>query len=987
MQRKFFAKPFAALGKMSDIVLFPILLILLVGAASIALAAGVTTPPKAATSASAGPDIDSGVISTLAKGKQPDLIVKFRGRPDLSAASTMASGPRGRFVYETLRAHAERAQAAVRLQLEQRHARRLVNRGYTILWIDNSLGVPAADADILNTLRNASEIESIRLNEIIPAMFEPLVPANDNRGAGTADSNIARIKAPEVWALGYRGEGIVIGSIDSGVRYTHQTLVNQYRGNTGSGFDHNHSWYDPYEHSAQPRRTDPHGSHTLGTTVGNDGGNNQIGVAPGAKWIACIGFGLPGVAATTAGLLECGQFMLAPTDTDGNDADPDLRPAVVNNSWGSCGQVFDPWFEGIVDAWIAAGIVPVFSNGNNTNCGLPAPPGLDTAGTPARSGKVLGIGSTGNNDGQYAPHSNWGPTDNPSPGWPGYPDHRGFADLKPNVVAPGVHIRSAGDASDSTYLFGTGTSMSAPHVAGLVALLWQAGPCLVGDYANTGSIIMGTANEVPYATGSPSDGPGSVPNQATGWGEIDALAAVDDALIECGPHGAVTGTIAASNSGAPIVDARLRFQGPRDILVITGEDGGFDRSLPAGTYTVDIDAFGYHSISQVVTILADQTQTLDLQLDPTERHSVSGTVIDSQNGWPLHARIHVVQPGGSTHTWSNPETGGYSIALPAGHDYSLTASASVPGYAPASVDIEQLNADTVEGFSLVADNITCTAPGYAGGGGPYEDFEAGELPVSWTRTTDRPGLLGWEFGEDLGSDHFVIPPHGNYAASNDDARPINSIARQERLITPPATIGANSQLRYASAYSGGFGLQAMVEISTDGENWAAVASPVATGSVDAPQWRDEIVNLSDYAGQTLRFAFRTDDGGEWSSGWAIDDVHISPPCDKPAPGALLIGRVIDSDLGTNGLNGATITVVEGGNTVSAASADPAIGEGWYTLYAPLGEMTVIANLPFYPNLQLDIDVRASGALRLDLDFADAGNRIFRSGFDNGEGQR
>ena len=141
-------------------------------------------------------------------------------------------------------------------------------------------------------------------------------------------------------------------------------------------------------------------------------------------------------------------------------------------------------------------------------------------GNPARYGNVTGVGSTGQYNGAYATHSNWGPTDNLDT----VNAKPGAADLKPQVLAPGVGIRSSLNGSDSDYGSWGGTSMSAPHVSGLIALMWQAAPCLVGDYAATETIIEETAVPIPYDDGT--GGGAHVPNYATGWGEIDAAAAV-----------------------------------------------------------------------------------------------------------------------------------------------------------------------------------------------------------------------------------------------------------------------------------------------------------------------------------------------------------------------------------------------------------------------------------------------------------------------------
>src|SRR5690606_38085942 len=122
-----------------------------------------------------------------------------------------------------------------------------------------------------------------------------------------------------------------------------------------------------------PRNTDPHGTHTMGTMVGDDGAANQVGVAPDANWIACIGFGLPGAGGSDAGLIACNQFIVAPTDLAGNNPDPGRAPHVSNNSWGGtiCDGAYDTWYEDVVDGLIAAGIVPVWSMGNASNCSLP----------------------------------------------------------------------------------------------------------------------------------------------------------------------------------------------------------------------------------------------------------------------------------------------------------------------------------------------------------------------------------------------------------------------------------------------------------------------------------------------------------------------------------------------------------------------------------------------------------------------------------------
>ena len=119
-------------------------------------------------------------------------------------------------------------------------------------------------------------------------------------------------------SYGTTGAGAVAANVDTGVQYNHPALVNQYRGNLGGGvFDHNYNWFNPAPNATCPDPNVPcdddgHGSHTMGTEIGDDGGANQIGVAPGAKWIAAYG-----CCPDNEALLEAQQWMVAPTDLRG----------------------------------------------------------------------------------------------------------------------------------------------------------------------------------------------------------------------------------------------------------------------------------------------------------------------------------------------------------------------------------------------------------------------------------------------------------------------------------------------------------------------------------------------------------------------------------------------------------------------------------------------------------------------------------------------
>lgn len=500
-------------------------------------------------------EVEPQLRSQMALDEKTSYLVYFRQKPDLSQAASLGWKERGRWVVERLMKTAERSQANVRAYLDSQRVE------YTPYWIDNVILVKSSNAQVFNRLQSFGEVAALRARRQ-PILYEPESVGQAQASTPMAvQSNLNHVLADQVWSLGFSGQGIVVANIDTGVNYTHEALVQHYRGNLGGGvFDHNHNWYDPASggtHLLVPEDHDSHGSHTMGTMIGStDPANpaaaaNTIGMAPGAEWIACRAF-----EDNDQEILDCAQFLAAPTETDGvTDPNPDLRPNLINNSWGDCTTTYDPWFDTVLSNWHALGIYPIFSNGNASNCSYSSPPGLNTVGSPARAGNVTGVGATGRSDGQYATFSNWGPTDQEDTINPlGYPR------LKPQVVAPGTN-RSAANTGN-TYMDMSGTSMAAPHVSGLVALMWSAAPCLVGDYAQTETILEQTANPVPYASGgTPAPGPGNVPNYATGWGEINALAAVNAAISACNTDwlpwvtfSPITGTLTGGASQTVQVD-------------------------------------------------------------------------------------------------------------------------------------------------------------------------------------------------------------------------------------------------------------------------------------------------------------------------------------------------------------------------------------------------------------------------------------------------
>jgi subtilisin family serine protease len=319
----------------------------------------------------------------------------------------------------------------------------------------------------------------------------------------TIEWNIAKIRADQTWdTFGIRGQGAVVGIIDTGVMYTHEALADQYRGNLGGGsYDHNYNWFDLLNQQEVPYDDQGHGTLGTGIAVGDDGGDNQIGVAPGAKWIAVKA--LDGSGGTLENLHAAIMWMIAPTKLDGSDPNPALAPQVVLNMWG-IGFMCDHSFDPDLVALRAANILPVFAPGGYG-------PGCGNVSSPAADPNAITAGATDIND-QISGFSANGPS-----------CYDGS--IKPDVTAPGVDIRSS--SIGGGYEVWSGTSFSTAHLAGAAALLFSANPQLSLDQLEATLFDTAVCLDDPLYCG------GSIcpaPNNNYGHGRIDVFEAVSATL-------------------------------------------------------------------------------------------------------------------------------------------------------------------------------------------------------------------------------------------------------------------------------------------------------------------------------------------------------------------------------------------------------------------------------------------------------------------------
>jgi subtilisin family serine protease len=446
-----------------------------------------------------------------------EFIVTMDLRADLLPARRIAvKEEKTAFVVERLQRIAEASQASLIQRLE------VAGAEFRSFWIANAIWVRGTP-DLIDEIARREDVASVDANPKTPHDGPAVRAASQGRAV---EWNVNLVGADQVWALGYDGSGIVIGSQDTGFFWDHPALVSSYRGWDGVTADHDYNWHDtitsdlftsPTCPANAPAPCDdgflfPHGTYTMGIAVGDDGGANQIGVAPGARWMGCRNSDLGG--GTPATYMECFQWLVSPTDLADLNPDPSMAPHVVNNSWACIpAEGCNPdTLHTTIDNVRAAGIVVVAAAGNDgADCETVDYP-------PAIYDASLTVGATDAAD-VIGAISSRGPV-----------TIDGSGRLKPDLTAPGINVRSAVGIWDILqggvywdFLAADGTSASAPHVAGAVALLLDARPDLIGQVDQIEDLLRATA--IPYTSTQPCGGlgPDDSPNHVYGHGRLDLV--------------------------------------------------------------------------------------------------------------------------------------------------------------------------------------------------------------------------------------------------------------------------------------------------------------------------------------------------------------------------------------------------------------------------------------------------------------------------------
>jgi len=470
--------------------------------------AGTITPTLDTARRDLGPD------------EEVPVIIYLSDKVDIKKIKDKNQTVRSAKIIKSLIDKANATQKDIIKQLKAGKAKKILS-----LWGVNGIAarIPVA---MIDSIASQPGIDRVALDAEITLPPE-ISPADAGTGGtATAEWNLDLIRAPDLWALGYDGNGVVVAIMDTGVDLNHPDIAAKYRGGTNS-------WFDPHGEHATPGDLSGHGTWVTGLVVGGDYGGTAIGVAPGARWIAVKIFNDAGVAALSD--IHAGfQWLLDPN----GDLDPEDAPDIVNNSWylGGTVNACDTYFAADIDTLRATGIAVVFSSGNTG-------PGTDTSVSPANNAGSLAVGAAGEVGGYIyiADFSGRGPS-------------ACDGGIYPRITAPGDFVRTtdltAGGWIPGSYKTVSGTSFAAPHIAGGMALL-------LGAMESRGTPVTVSELEMAVTESALAIGATS-PNDDAGYGLLDAAAAYDwllaytaPPLPDVEPDGDVDGSDLSAFSVAP----------------------------------------------------------------------------------------------------------------------------------------------------------------------------------------------------------------------------------------------------------------------------------------------------------------------------------------------------------------------------------------------------------------------------------------------------
>ncbi|CAG7721827.1 unnamed protein product [Allacma fusca] len=452
------------------------------------------------------------------KEKTADVIVTFKLRPSeiLSKISQQTKsvtdrGGKLRILSDELESLAKSSQVNILKKLKEKNFASRIRS----LWITNQVSIDGASLDLVTSIAALTEV--LKIDKIYSFKLEPVqdknkddnpVEPHNNKVAyndSISDKEITqasvyswavwKIQAPKVWEMGYDGQGVVVGIIDSGISLTHEVVYDSFMGTDEYG------WFDPNKMGEVPRDITGHGTACLGHMTGKYG----MGVAPNAKWMACNCVD-NGWRYRTDWVVECFQFMLCPTDHMGNNKNCSRAPRVISNSYYTVPGESSEFFREITKVLVETDIHYVFCIGNVGSA-------CNTTGSPGNFEEFIGVGLTTIYD-EYQTFSSAGP------------DPTGKL-IKPDICAPAHMVMTAHYEFGNDFIdIATGCSLATPIVGGVIALMVQKNPKLSQGSVKKilfNSTTLAVIDEPKICGDTPHD---QIPNNRIGWGVVNALKAI-----------------------------------------------------------------------------------------------------------------------------------------------------------------------------------------------------------------------------------------------------------------------------------------------------------------------------------------------------------------------------------------------------------------------------------------------------------------------------
>ena len=355
------------------------------------------------------------------------------------------------------------------------------------------------DLPTLVAIGKMDEVQSVTLDR--DDSLRLIDPIEDSSVGATNTQGRNMLEAEDIWAIGYKGAGITVTVIDTGIDARHEAFKYANGSTRVALFA---DCVDGTCAIAAPFDDHGHGTHVAGTSVGSSlyadptfGVYQETGVAPEARLTVAKFLSGSGSGSFAGGIDAINwSFHVAQAD-------------LTSNSWGASGCSSSAYpVMAMVRTTTDAGMLNVFAAGNSGS-------GSGTIGSPACSESALSVGAV---DANYAiaSFSSRGPCSDNEIGGP--------SRICPDVVAKGVAVRSAiprdgaGNAHASGYKTWQGTSMATPHIAGAVILAEQMKRAITG----TGWDTAARAEEQVFKMTALDLGAGGEDN-TFGWGHPKLL--------------------------------------------------------------------------------------------------------------------------------------------------------------------------------------------------------------------------------------------------------------------------------------------------------------------------------------------------------------------------------------------------------------------------------------------------------------------------------